>query len=1082
MFLLLALPLGVLAQGSKLSEATLVKDGETVSGYLDKENENAWYKVELPDDGSITFVVKSDDNLVIRYISINIPDNSDAGFYEKDFIYLKDGEEPPFTVSGLKAGTYYIRLKREKNEGNYTMKYTFTPCSYANDAEPNDKWNQAGTLENGQTLQGRLGFWQLISSTTDEDDWYKIEVPGEGSVTFVVKSDDNLVIRYISINILDDSDAGYGEKDYIYLKDGEEPPFTINDLKDGTYYIRLHRESNVGGYTINYTFTPSSYANDPEPNDEWKQASKLENGQTVQGHLGYWRLVSSSTDKDDWYKIEVPDDGTVTFDVKSEETLVIRYVGLYPLNGDGTDVYERDYQYLKDGEEPPFIVDDVAPGTYYVRLHFQEGSGYYGGYRMKYTFTPNRYRGDAEPNDDMEHAIEIKDGETVTGHLGYLYNSSYTDNDDWYKINIAGVGIASFYIEPDTTTSLDIRYIELYDSKKSSKGYIYVHKEAGTLTTTDLKDGTYYLRVHRENGGGEGGYKLTCGVPTRAADSKIRISFEGRNAVRLGVPSEYTVTVENIDSRPSGDFFLVIPVTEDIKLLGAKLPGKAGYVEDLTLDEITYEGDPGNEGMWFVVPSMDPYERYSFTIRAEGLVLTNGRANIKPIVLTSTSLLVVGGLVLLNSAIDYAGDQVIGFCTDVINEQIDIQGGKEVDYYRDKINPRVDHELATYKNETGVAVVAGKRMVKTVVTQALDVIPGGKIINFAGELIETAAALGGSLYRRFWYFIRKDLDPNYKEWEKKWEAKHLDAKVGCNKVVRSFDPNEMVGPVGVGDENYIGETSSVSYRILFENKAEATAPAYRIRISDELDPNIFDLNSVRFGSTSHEGIQYNWIMSRDGNKLSWDIEGIELPPNVNAPEGEGYVTFTVDLKPGLGNKAQLKNKATIIFDYNEPIETNEYVNTFDLKEPTATMASATEKDGVVTINCKGTDGESGISHYQFFASHNQGEYQFIGDAIDPQLAFTLPSGTKASEYTFYALAVDNVGNAQLTPPAAIAVGAGAGDANGDGTVNAADIVEVVNYIMGSPSDKFDAEKADVNGDGTVNAADIVGIVNIIMGV
>ena len=57
--------------------------------------------------------------------------------------------------------------------------------------------------------------------------------------------------------------------------------------------------------------------------------------------------------------------------------------------------------------------------------------------------------------------------------------------------------------------------------------------------------------------------------------------------------------------------------------------------------------------------------------------------------------------------------------------------------------------------------------------------------------------------------------------------------------------------------------------------------------SDELDENVFDLSSVRFGETSHDGVGYNWKMIREGNKLSWDIEGIELPPNVNAPEGEG---------------------------------------------------------------------------------------------------------------------------------------------------------------------------------------------------
>lgn len=56
-----------------------------------------------------------------------------------------------------------------------------------------------------------------------------------------------------------------------------------------------------------------------------------------------------------------------------------------------------------------------------------------------------------------------------------------------------------------------------------------------------------------------------------------------------------------------------------------------------------------------------------------------------------------------------------------------------------------------------------------------------------------------------------------------------------------------------------------------------------------------------------------------------------------------------------------------------------------------------------------------------------------------------------------------------------------GDVNGDGTVNADDIMEVLNYIMGSPSEIIKKEAANVNGDETVNTADIVKIVNIIMG-
>ena len=55
-----------------------------------------------------------------------------------------------------------------------------------------------------------------------------------------------------------------------------------------------------------------------------------------------------------------------------------------------------------------------------------------------------------------------------------------------------------------------------------------------------------------------------------------------------------------------------------------------------------------------------------------------------------------------------------------------------------------------------------------------------------------------------------------------------------------------------------------------------------------------------------------------------------------------------------------------------------------------------------------------------------------------------------------------------------------GDANGDGVVNVADIVEVVNYITGRPSERFNPMAADVNGDGHVDEKDLPGIVDPIL--
>ena len=55
-----------------------------------------------------------------------------------------------------------------------------------------------------------------------------------------------------------------------------------------------------------------------------------------------------------------------------------------------------------------------------------------------------------------------------------------------------------------------------------------------------------------------------------------------------------------------------------------------------------------------------------------------------------------------------------------------------------------------------------------------------------------------------------------------------------------------------------------------------------------------------------------------------------------------------------------------------------------------------------------------------------------------------------------------------------------GDADGNGVVNAADIVAISNYMMGNPPTGFSKASADVNLDGIINIADIVGLANILL--
>lgn len=58
--------------------------------------------------------------------------------------------------------------------------------------------------------------------------------------------------------------------------------------------------------------------------------------------------------------------------------------------------------------------------------------------------------------------------------------------------------------------------------------------------------------------------------------------------------------------------------------------------------------------------------------------------------------------------------------------------------------------------------------------------------------------------------------------------------------------------------------------------------------------------------------------------------------------------------------------------------------------------------------------------------------------------------------------------------------AGSGDVNGDGKVNVADIVELLNHLKGYPTKSYNASEADANNDGKVDFMDVSSIADIVV--
>ncbi|MBP6356362.1 MAG: T9SS type A sorting domain-containing protein [Paludibacter sp.] len=856
-------------------------------------------------------------------------------------------------------------------------------------------WQTAVAISNGETKSGTLS-----DATGQKENWYKISVTENGAISLDITPGAGLNINYISLYTLKDGSASV-ERKFVYIGT-EQKSLTENNVAAGTYYVKILRSSGNGGYTLKYNFTKNSYINDSEPNNAIKTGSLLTSGSTVQGQLGYY-YNNADIDTEDWYKIEVPSNGTINLEMIPGSGLNINYISLYTLK-DGSASVERKFVYIGT-DQKSLTENNVAAGTYYVKILRSSGNG---GYTLKYNFTKNSYKNDTEPNNTYQQGQPLTINETVTGHLGYSYHFSDIDNNDWYRLTIKEKGVVNFKIKPDTASSISIDYIELFkitETGTTSKGFVYVKREEKQLTLNDIEPGDYALRVFRL--GGAGAYTLTFGQAVPLAGSPIKVDVIGRTSIRRGAPNRFTVKLINTGGERTQSFMLAVGVTEDIHFLGAEVPHNGG-VQKLKINEELESANATAQS--FFVPYLEPFESYSFDILVEGAATGGSSVNGAKVQQQADILpaLVVGAVVSYGTGI--VVDKIQDWVQDKVSDGIDLSPQEAQEYAR-AMNITVE-ELGMTKQKDGIGVFATKSVIKQTVENASKLNPVTNLIFKVGNAVETTASISQSLRRRLWYWLYSEVGLIDKK------IAVSDGKLAADKIVASWDPNEKTGPKGFGETNAIAKPQRMDYTIFFENKKEATAPAYRIYIEDTLS-ELFDLSTVEFGSTSHSGDNYFWQMEQDGNKLKWTIEGIELPPNITPPEGEGYVTFSVELKPGIASGVPVTNNATIIFDKNAPITTNIWTNVLDMLAPTTQMNSVnyTQGDTDVTVSCISNDNVngSGVNRYLFYVSENEAPFTFIEESKTNSIKFPI-NLQKEINYRFYTLAIDNTGNVEQNRP------------------------------------------------------------------
>ncbi len=277
--------------------------------------------------------------------------------------------------------------------------------------------------------------------------------------------------------------------------------------------------------------------------------------------------------------------------------------------------------------------------------------------------------------------------------------------------------------------------------------------------------------------------------------------------------------------------------------------------------------------------------------------------------------------------------------------------------------------------------------------------------------------------------------------------------------IASLDPNDIIGPAGFGDDNFVPADVDLPYMIRFENVAEATAAAQRVVITHQLDADLdyrtFRVDDFGWGDLRVElpgdapfyqgritlsdndalAVDVTIVVNIATGLVTWTMQTVDaitgdipldpfagfLPPNDEEHRGEGFVTYTIRPRSDAPTGARIDAEATIVFDDNEPIDTPAIFNTLDAVAPTSAVdplpAVIHTADDTVAVELTWSGGDddhgSALASFDVYVSVDGGAFTRLLERTT--LTSTTYDGQVGHTYAFYSIARDNAGNTEAPP-------------------------------------------------------------------
>ncbi|NTW31189.1 MAG: T9SS type A sorting domain-containing protein [Bacteroidetes bacterium] len=1042
------------------NNANTISTNDSLTGHLGHHNigwtdNSDWWKITPATDGRLTINTTTENTLQywVRLYDADTVTQLDYSF--------KYSDNSGGTINySLMPGTYFIKIELYTGYGSYSIKTPFVNATFTNDIENNDTPDNPNTINTNDSLTGHLGYH--TNGLTDDSDWRKITPATDGRLT-INTTTENTLQYWVRLY---DADTAT-QLDYSF-KYSDNSGGTINySLMPGTYFIKIERYLGYGSYSVKTHYTLPVLPNDNENNDLPNNANIISPNDSLSGHLGYHTV--GWTDNSDWWKVNTTIDGKLSINTTNENTLQYN-VRLY--SSDTTTQLDYAFKYSDGSGGTINYCCILPPNTYFIKIEHYSGYGSYNvktSFRplpiakFGYIGCINNFSFIDSSLYATSYLWDFGDGTTST-----LANPQHTyQQPGVYNVCL----IASNTVGPDTVYSYaNVKGIKnVYVNKAGNTGDATVYVYGGGFTTDTkfklTRSGypdivgdtviipcvgairtTFDLRSKQPglwnvvvNIPGDtimtlvDGFTIETGVPANPW-----VNIIGRDKILFNRSQTYDITYGNSANVDASGVPLWIVVSRgtgiDVSFQGFELELPKVAIDSgwtnirdsipvyIDVDSLFGEAFKARiYGFYIPIIPAGQTETVKMIVHSNQDVRVMAWVNTpyfqSPLSQDYKTCVALAAAKLLASGIGLVSP-IDGCVHSVVTNYI----YDPWSYKQPQVNTPKTWGSSLWNLATTALSCAGAFT------------PMGVALNFAVNLTNLAAD-----FQSAWGAANACKDA-YGQKSRK------DKSV---KAVSSFDPNEIIGLSGYTSNRYSLKDESYPYTIFFENLPTASAPAQEVFVTDTLDLNVFDIKRFGFGQitfgdsvVSPLSDQYEFtkdidlrptknIILRIDAKLDttdavirWHFASFDpanmnitedpmggfLPPNVISPEGEGSVSFYVGLKTNLVNNTQIKNKASIVFDFNPAINTNQWMNTLDLIKPESSVSplAAVINDTVFELNWSGADDGSGVRNYTIYVSKNDSANTAWKAYTSATSAYF--TGQYGNKYKFYSIAYDSLGH------------------------------------------------------------------------